>query len=425
MRWDPPGVLPACDLLIVLPHLGPGGAQKVALLAADHFMRDGLSVVLVTLLPGRPRTHALPEGLCWIDLGESVAEAWSNRALTARARRFIGTWGRRLAALVFVATTWPWIKQIRPGRQGSLVHWLIASLTGVQASLLREMLLVVKPPRVLSLLTKTNLLCCQALWDSPARLVVSERNDPRLQRLRFPWTLLQGWLWSRADCITANTVGVLEGLKSCFPQHEAAMKPLPNPLVLSSLRESEEALLREGGEGGFLAVCRLVHQKGIDVLIHAYAALPLSIRSEWPLTIAGDGPERSSLEQLVHRLLPVGQVRFLGFQAEPMSLYRSADVFVLPSRFEGMPNALLEAMGFGMAVVVSNASPGPLEVVADGKTGLVVRSEDVQSLANAMERIALDHSLRDQLGQAAQKLMQKQAWPALDGVWRDVLEINH
>ena len=425
MRWDPPGVLPACDLLIVLPHLGPGGAQKVAMLAAEHFIRDGLSVVLVTLLPDKPRTHALPEGLCWIDLGEAVAETWSNRALTARARRFLGAWARRLAALAFVATAWPWIKQIRPGCQASLVRWVLTSLTGVQASLLREMLLALKPPRVLSLLTKTNLLCCQALWDLPARLVVSERNDPRLQRLRFPWTLLQGWLWFRADCITANTVGVLEGLKTCFPQHEAAMKLLPNPLVLSSLCESEDSRVEELGEGGFLAVCRLVHQKGIDVLIHAYAALPLSIRSEWPLTIAGDGPERSSLEQLVHRLLPVGQVRFLGFQAEPMSLYRSADVFVLPSRFEGMPNALLEAMGSGMAVVVSNASPGPLEVVADGKTGLVVRSEDVQSLANAMERIALDHSLRDQLGQAAQKLMQQQAWSALDGVWRDVLEINH
>ena len=89
-----------------------------------------------------------------------------------------------------------------------------------------------------------------------------------------------------------------------------------------------------------------------------------------------------------------------------------------------MPNALLEAMGSGMAVVVSDASPGPLEVVVDGETGLVFRSEDVHALSVAMKKLALSQSLRFQLGTAASSVMTKQSWDALDHEWRGILAID-
>ena len=423
MTAEPLPRLPQCDLVIVLPHLGPGGAQKVALLAADHFLAAGLKVVLVTLLPDKPRTHALPDGLWWLNLGDAVSAMRSNRALTARAGRFARVWTRRVLAWLIVALSWPWLQKIRPGRHAALVQWLSISLSGAQADLLRALLSAAKPPRVLSLLTKTNLLCCQALWDLPAHLVVSERNDPRLQRLHFPWVQLQPWLWQRADRITANTAGVLAGLQECYPGHAAAMQLLPNPLVVESL-PGERKPVRDGCCGGFLAVCRLVPQKGIDLLIRAYALLPADLRAAWPLTIAGDGPERNGLEQLVDALLLRDQVRFLGFQPNPQPLYRTSAVFVLPSRFEGMPNALLEAMGHGLAVIVSNASPGPLEVVMDGQSGLVFPTEMVEELALAMQLLAQSPDMRERLGVAAQAVTQQQSWTNLDDRWRSVLELG-
>ena len=421
-EFDRPSLV--CDLLIVLPHLGPGGAQKVALLASDHFIAAGLKVTLVTLLPGKPLAHEIPDGLIWIDLGQAVSATCNNRALKARIVRFVSAWARRVGALCLIAVAWPWLKSLSPQSFPWFVQWLLASLSGVHASLLRDFLRVVRPPRVLSLLTKTNLLCCQALWDQPSHLVISERNDPRLQRMFFPWNLLQGWLWRRADCITANTAGVLDGLKSCFPEHQNVMQLLPNPLELEGPSSSDGASPMFHEELGFLAVCRLVPQKGIDVLIRAYASLPKSLRKDWPLTIAGDGPERPALERLVNQLLPSGQVRFLGFHNQPILLHYSSTVFVLPSRFEGMPNALLEAMGSGMAVVVSDASPGPLEVVVDGETGLVFRSEDVEALSVAMRRLALDGLLRVQLGTQAFSLMKNQSWDALGHVWCKILLID-
>jgi len=104
----------ACDLLIVLPHLGPGGAQKVALLAADHFIAAGLKVTLVTLLPGKPLAHEIPDGLIWIDLGQAVSAACSNRVLNARVWRFVSAWTRRVGALCFIAAAWPWMMSISP-----------------------------------------------------------------------------------------------------------------------------------------------------------------------------------------------------------------------------------------------------------------------------------------------------------------------
>jgi glycosyltransferase involved in cell wall biosynthesis len=410
-----------CDLVIVLPHLGPGGAQKVALMAADHFLQHGLRVALVTLLPDKPIAHVLPEGLPWIDLGPKVAETWSNRALTARAGRFVQGWCRRLLAWLVLGTAWTGLRTIPPGRFAGCVHWLMTSVSGVQASLLRDLLVRGRPVRVLSLLTRTNLLCCQALWASPGHLVVSERNDPRLQTQPFPWPRLQSWLWHRADVITANTAGVLTGLKDCYPKRASEFRLLPNPLVVAPAAVNRCGDSSDRELPCFLAVCRLVPQKGIDLLVRAYAQLPDALRAVWPLVIVGDGPDRSLLEALAASLLPADQVQFLGFQPNPLRFYRPGAVFVLPSRYEGMPNALLEAMGSGLSVIVSDASPGPMEVVRHGESGWVVPSEQVGPLSNAMQRLAEDDALRLRLGSAAAELMTAHSWDALDATWKNAL----
>ena len=95
---------------------------------------------------------------------------------------------------------------------------------------------------------------------------------------------------------------------------------------------------------------------------------------------------------------------------------------MLPSRFEGMPNALLEAMAAGLAVVVTDASPGPLEVVKDGVNGLVVPSEDPKALAKAMERLATDPVLRAQLGSNARETLHQMDWPVVGPIWEALLE---
>jgi glycosyltransferase involved in cell wall biosynthesis len=393
-------------------------------MVAEHFLRDGLEVVLVTLLPDKPLAHALPVGLLWIDLGPHVAATWSNRAMEARAWRFLLAWSRRLLAWSALVAGWNALSRLKRGEAVVLVQWLVTSVSGVQATLLRDLLRSAQPVRVLSFLTRTNVLCCQALWGLSGHLVVSERNDPRLQRQPFPWLRLQGWLWQRADVVTANTAGVLEGLQRCHPQLAAVMRLLPNPLKLNALTSCDCNHSLSLSSPRFLAVCRLVPQKGIDLLVRAYAKLPDSIRSGWPLLIVGDGPERQALEALATSLFVKDQVLFLGFQPQPQRFYAHDAVFVLPSRFEGMPNALLEAMGAGLAVIVSDASPGPLEVVSHAESGWVVPTEQVNALATAMQHLAEEQPLRSQLGTAAAGLMEAHSWDALDDTWRDALNLR-
>ena len=142
------------------------------------------------------------------------------------------------------------------------------------------------------------------------------------------------------------------------------------------------------------------------------------------MLIAGEGPERQALEAQVQNLGIANQVDFLGFHSDPASLMREGSVFVLPSRYEGMPNALLEAMGFALPVVITDVSPGPLEVVTDGVEGLVVPGDDVEALKRAISLLMNDPTLRVRLGEAGRKRIQALEWPQVEAHWRSVLNLT-
>jgi glycosyltransferase involved in cell wall biosynthesis len=423
---------PSCaepdDLWLVLPHLGPGGAQKVALLAAQHFAQQGWRLRLVTLLPGHPPAHALPPDLELLDLGPAVEQAWRgdhwNRSWPARSRRFLRAQLRRLhrlTARVLLRLAWPWVAgAVRPGRCNAamvLLRWCVHGVSGPQAALLQEHLDRCRPRRVLALLSRTNMLSCLALWAEPTHLVVSERNDPARQSLPAPWPRLQALLYQRADVVTANTEGVLGSLASMPGLRRLEL--LPNPLPAGVQAGLTDPVL---GQPRFISVGRLVAQKGLDVLLEARARCT-GPAAAWSVDLVGDGPERSALERQAHTAGLAPLVHFAGFRPDPQRYLAAAQVFVLPSRFEGMPNALLEAMAAGLAVIVSDASPGPLEVVEHRRTGLVVPVEDADALAAAMDELAADAGLRHRLGTAAQARIAALDWPAIEPIWRSVLAL--
>ena len=174
---------------------------------------------------------------------------------------------------------------------------------------------------------------------------------------------------------------------------------------------------------GFITVARLVPQKGLDVLIEALPRLS-GAAAAWPVMLVGDGPEREGLKAQAQDLGVSDQMRFLGFRPDPERFLADAAVFVLPSRFEGMPNALLEAMAAGLAVIVTDASPGPLEVVEPGVSGLVVPSDDPDALAAAMALLASDPERCRRMGAAARARIASLDWPQLEPLWRSILALS-
>ena len=246
---------------------------------------------------------------------------------------------------------------------------------------------------------------------------MSERNDPSLQLLPEVWQRLRPLAYRRADVVTANTAGVLSALESMGPWERLAL--LPNPLP-----GAPAPAVGSGASNdiGFINVARLVPQKGLDVLI---AALPMlsGAAAAWPVTLVGDGPERERLLQQAEDLGVSGRLQYMGFCPDPGRLLAEAAVFVLPSRFEGMPNALLEAMAAGLAVIVTDASPGPLEVVEPGVSGLVVQSDDPMALAAAMVELASDPERCRRMGAAARERIASLDWPQLEPLWRSILAL--
>ena len=415
----------ADDLWLVLPHLGPGGAQKVALLAASFFMAKGWRVRLVTMLPGPAQAHAIPEGLLVTDLAPAVDALWkrdhwalspvvSGRRYLA-LKRLLHRWFARLVMGPLVGLLEP----VQPGQRcwrSRLLRWCVEGIDGPPSFELERLLQRHCPRRVVSFLSRTNMRICSAMWWRDCHLVVSERNDLTKQQLPFPWPRFRRLLYRRADVLTANTTGVMDSLVPLFQARQLALlpNPLPMPVVPVSVGSA-------GDRQGFVSVARLVPQKGIDVLIRALAQTTGAAR-DWTLNLVGDGPEREALQRQVQQAGLQEQVQFLGFRSDPQTFLLQAGVFVLPSRFEGMPNALLEAMAAGLAVVVTDASPGPLEVVVDGVSGLVVPSDEPAALADALDHLAAQPQLRERLGAAAREALRQSDWPVVGPIWESLVD---
>lgn len=154
---------------------------------------------------------------------------------------------------------------------------------------------------------------------------------------------------------------------------------------------------------------RLHPQKGVDTLVRAMADLP-----DAQLVLAGDGPDRAQLERLAVQLGVRDRIRFLGFvghDAVP-KLFRSADVFVMPSRYEELGTAIIEAMACGLPVVASRTGGIP-DLVEDGHTGLLTPPGDPVALAEALGRVLSDVDLAVALGCAARERSTAYRWPAL------------
>ncbi|MCC6735183.1 MAG: glycosyltransferase [Bauldia sp.] len=258
---------------------------------------------------------------------------------------------------------------------------------------LRKELREIAPDTVVSFLTRTNIITLLAARRLKTRTVVSERNDPRLQRHSPGIEAARRLTYPRASVVTANTRGALDVLASFVPREKLAF--LPNPLTIPS-----GAAIADFASPTFVTVARLVEQKGIDTLVRA-AALALPQLPRWRLAIVGDGPLRASLEALATELGVADRIDWIGHVDDPFPFLRAARFFVLPSRFEGSPNALLEAMSCGLASIVTDASPGPIELIGDDRAGVVVPVDDAAALGDAIVTLAQDENLRTRYSEGA------------------------
>ena len=156
-------------------------------------------------------------------------------------------------------------------------------------------------------------------------------------------------------------------------------------------------------EGAFILgyIGRLTPGKGLDVLLHSIADYGAV---NWRLVVIGEGEQDKELKKLVEELNLGDRVHFLGFRADRLSFLKGFDVFILPSRSEGIPRCVMEAMAAGVAVVASDI-PGCRHLVKHKKTGLLFEKDNARHLATAIEEIASSVALKEELEKAGYDLI--------------------
>ena len=282
---------------------------------------------------------------------------------------------------------------------------------GQRCATLRRTLNRLKPDVTISFLTKINVLTLLASIGSRRRVIISERNNPRLQQASRGWTMLLSRLSWRADAIVMQTRASLECLN---PSAQRKAHVIPNPIAIEPIPGPPRS--------GFVlaATGRLTWQKGFDMLIDAFARVA-SHHPRWTLNIWGEGPDRVALEQRIDGHGLNDRVRLPGNSRSPGEWVGQADAYVLSSRYEGFPNALGEAMAAGLPVLSCDCDYGPAEMIRAGEDGLLVPAEDGAALSAALDRLMGDAELRMRLGSAARAAAERYEPRMVTAQWDDVL----
>ena len=179
-----------------------------------------------------------------------------------------------------------------------------------------------------------------------------------------------------------------------------------NGIVISKYEKSQDILTREKlgipkDTFVFLTIGRLVYQKGIDILLKAFA----EVNHKSTLLIVGHGKEEYNLKKLTTKLNIDNTVHFLGTRSDIPKILSICDCFVLASRFEGLGIVILEAMASKKPIIISDFEAGE-DIIKNGVEGLVVPKENVESLKNAITRLKSDPNLMKKLAQSAYEKVQ-------------------
>lgn len=355
----------------VISNLDSGGAERVLSTLCNYLAHQGFAVTLITLNEAVPDHYAISSEVHRVRLQlQGSAGGW---------------WRRRL----------------------NNVKWLL---------LLRKSILRSSPDVVVSFMDAINVITLLSTFGTGLPVIISERVDPRYHNAGFPWNLLRPITYRRAAALVIQTEAVRTWAGRVISPRRVHV--IPNPAVSLTSTDQPDAELPP--KPFILGIGRLSHQKGFDVLIRAFARCG-DVTSRWRLAIIGKGEEEERLKLLAREVAVADRVHFLGTVSDVGRVLSEASLFVLPSRYEGFPNALMEAMAAGTAVITTDCPSGPAELVEHRRTGLIVPPDDVDALSAAIEELVRDASLRARLADAAPEILDRLSLERVGGEWKTLL----
>ncbi len=245
-------------------------------------------------------------------------------------------------------------------------------------------------------------------------------HEPGLQRRLSE--ILKPVFYRLARMVITNSTSLSEHFRDCLRgvRVETVFNPIDRSLVADKAKDAcDHPWLVQKEQPVLVAVGRLSRQKAFDDLIRAFAAVrkQRAVR----LIILGEGDERRALEALIKELDLTDCVTLQGFEPNVHRFVARADVFVLSSRYEGLPNALLEAIAAGTPVIATDCLTGPREILLEGAGGELVPVGDIGRLAGAIEHYLSDADYARSLWSTASKGLDRFEQSAIMGRYEMLL----
>jgi glycosyltransferase involved in cell wall biosynthesis len=270
-----------------------------------------------------------------------------------------------------------------------------------------------KPDIVIGWSTYANFLSTiVSIFPNNWTIVVSERNYPpklfsnlttNSFKIKIIFFLIKK-LYKRADVITANSKNCIDYLKQYIgdgPEyfHLRNFIDVESAVIKSKLKENK--IPKKCFYPRILSLGRIDGQKGFDILLEAFKKV--REHKTWSLLIVGDGPERKVLKHTINKLGLKNSVTWAGKVNNPYPFYDWADIVVIPSRYEGSPNVLLEAMTCGCAVICTDCKTGPKEMTENGRYAKLIPTDNPDELAEAVLDLGSNCIKSQNLGKKASK----------------------
>lgn len=359
-------------IFMLVSSMQGGGAERVASTLVNAWAARSDSVTLVATFSGR--------GACHYELSGDVK-------------------------FVFLADL---ARQPAKGAMGYL-----SRVMALRALMRRE-----RPDVIVSFLTNVNITTILASRGLGIPVIVSERTNPLADRRSAFWNMLCRVLYPQANVVTLLTDSVVSPFRRIVPGiRRVAVVPSPIPEALFT--HCPRSVV-EGARKRVIAVGRLHECKQFDLLIDAFASISTNL-ADWDLWIWGEGPERPNLEAKVARMNMRKRVFLPGVTRSPWAEMVDAQAFVLSSRFEGLPMALMEGMALGLPSVAFDCPSGPRELTRDGQDGLLLPPGDAAVMADGLYRLLSDESLRRELGcKAAASIRERYSLQKILLIWDEL-----
>ena len=320
-------------ILFFLPFMNGGGAERVILTLLTHLDRSQFEPILVLLKKEGQYLSLIPDDIEVVDLKASQA---------------------RYAIFKIIKI----IRDKNPDIVFTTLAYLNLLIATIRPFFSKEMLFIARESNTVSVRNRRE-------------------KYPRL----FDW--LYKKVYQNFDLIVTQAKFMRDDLVKNYQISDAKMKIIYNPVDSAYIKEKschDKDLM--GDKYNLIAVGKLGYQKGFDILI----SIMMRLDESYHLTILGEGEDREKLENQIAELGLSSRITMAGFCDNPYAYMKQADLFVLSSRYEGLPNVVLEANSCGTAVVAFDAPGGTGEIIDEGKNGFLVEPFDEEAFAKSIQK---------------------------------------